>query len=329
MTKHLTVQQRYEISFRLQNKERPIDIAKALGVHRSTISRELKRNKAPHGKYHAEKAQMLSKRRLRARRHYTVLTDEMKLYIDSKLSEEQWSPEQISGRRRVFGLSPISHETIYKYIWKEKHKCRKPLYKYLRHRGRRYNKRGSSYKSRGIPNRVGIEKRPSIVDEKNRFGDLEIDTIVGKNKRNVIMTINDRESGFLIMRKLPTKEAEPLAKAAIEALKPISGELHTITADNGVEFARHQMIARELNLDVFFARPYHSWERGANENTNGLVRQYFVKGTDFKTITDKDIYMVQEKINNRPRKRLNFMSPIEFIIRKYWKNKTILKLLRY
>ncbi len=128
------------------------------------------------------------------------------------------------------------------------------------------------------------------------------------------MIINDRESGFLIMRKLPTKEAEPLAKAAIEALKPISEELHTITADNGVEFSRHQLIVRELKLDVYFARPYHSWERGANENTNGLVRQYFVKGTDFKTITDEEIYMVQEKINNRPRKRLNFISPIEFII---------------
>jgi IS30 family transposase len=165
MKKHLTAQQKYEISFRLQNKERPIDIAKALGVHRSTISRELKRNKAPDGKYHAEKAQRLSNRRMRARRHYTVLTDEMKMYIDNKLSKEQWSPEQISGRRRMLGLSPISHETIYRYIWEEKHKCRKPLYKYLRHRGRRYNKRGSSYKSRGLPNRVGIENRPSIVDD--------------------------------------------------------------------------------------------------------------------------------------------------------------------
>ena len=329
MAKHLTTQQRYEISFRLQNKERPIDIAMALGVHCSTISREIRRNKTPHGKYNAEKAQWLSDRRMRARKHYTVLTDEMKAYVDQKLTQEQWSPEQISGRRRALGLPGISHETIYRYVWEEKHKWGKPLYKHLRHRGRHYNKRGSSYKSRGIPGRVGIEQRPAVVDEKCRFGDLEIDTIVGKNRRNVIMTINDRESGFLIMRKLPSKETEPLAAAAIAALKPIRKELHTMTADNGTEFSRHQQIAKALRMDIFFARPYHSWERGANENTNGLVRQYFPKGTDFGKITDKDINMVQDKINNRPRKRLDFMTPVEFIKQKYGENKTIIKLLRY
>ena len=313
MAKHLTAQQRYEISFRLQNKERPIDIAMALGVHRSTISREIRRNKTPHGKYNAERAQWLSDRRMSAR----------------KLTQEQWSPEQISGRRRALGLPGISHETIYRYVWEEKHKWGKPLYKHLRHRGRHYNKRGSSYKSRGIPGRVGIEQRPAVVDEKCRFGDLEIDTIVGKNRRNVIMTINDRESGFLIMRKLPSKEAEPLAEAAIAALKPIRKELHTMTADNGTEFSRHQQIAKALRMDIFFARPYHSWERGANENTNGLVRQYFIKGSDFGKITDKDINMVQDKINNRPRKRLDFMTPVEFIKQKYGENKTIIKLLRY
>ena len=253
MTKHLTAQQRYEISFRLQNKERPTDIAMALGVHRSTISREIRRNKAPHGRYNAEKAQWLSDRRMSARKHYTVLTDEIKVYIDHKLTQEQWSPEQISGRRRALGLPTISHETIYRYVWEEKHKWGKPLYKHLRHRGRRYNKRGSSYKSRGIPGRVGIEQRPAVVDEKGRFGDLEIDTIVGKNRRNVIMTINDRESGFLIMRKLPSKEAEPLAEAAIAALKPIRKGLHTMTADNGTEFSRHQQIARALKIDIFLS----------------------------------------------------------------------------
>ena len=329
MTKHLTAQQRYEISFRLQNKERPTDIARALGVHRSTISREIRRNKAPHGRYNAEKAQWLSDRRMSARKHYTVLTDEIKVYIDHKLTQEQWSPEQISGRRRALGLPTISHETIYRYVWEEKHKWGKPLYKHLRHRGRRYNKRGSSYKTRGIPGRVGIEQRPAVVDEKGRFGDLEIDTIVGKNRRNVIMTINDRESGFLIMRKLPSKEAEPLAEAAIAALKPIRKGLHTMTADNGTEFSRHQQIARALKIDIFFARPYHSWDRGANENTNGLVRQYFLKGSDFTKITDKDINMVQDRINNRPRKRLNYKTPVEFIRQKYGENKTIIKLLRY
>lgn len=167
-------------------------------------------------------------------------------------------------------------------MWEEKHKWGKPLYKHLRHRGRRYNKRNSSYKSRGIPGRVGIEQRPAVVDEKGRFGNLEI-------------------------RK----------------------GLHTMTADNGTEFSRHQQIARALKIDIFFARPYHSWERGANENTNGLVRQYFLKGSDFTKITDKDINMVQDRINNRPRKRLNYKTPVEFIRQKYGENKTIIKLLRY
>ena len=155
MSKHLTAQQRYEISFRLQNKECPTDIARALGVHRSTISREIRRNKAPHGRYNAERAQRLSNMRMSARKHYTVLTDEMKAYVDHKLKDEQWSPEQISGRRRALGLSTISHETIYRYVWEEKHKWGKPLYKHLRHRGRCYNKRGSSYKSRGYPDVSG------------------------------------------------------------------------------------------------------------------------------------------------------------------------------
>lgn len=329
MGKHLNSQQRYEISFRLQNKERKIDIARALGVHRSTISREVARNKSHRGKYDAEKAQKLSEKRMSARNHYTVLTEEIKYYVDFCLTQYQWSPEQISGRRRVLGQTPISHETIYRYVWDEKHKWGKPLYMHLRHRGRCHNRRGSSYKSRGIPGRVGIEERPPVVDEKKRFGDLEIDTIVGKNRRNVIMTINDRESGFLLLRKLPTKEAEPLAQAAIAALKPVRNELHTITADNGTEFSSHQQIARKLKVDVFFARPYHSWERGANENANGLVRQYFLKGSDFNALTDKDINMVQRKINNRPRKRLGFLTPIEFLIRKYGDNKTIQHLLRY
>jgi IS30 family transposase len=329
MASHLTQQQRYEISFRLQNKERPISIAQALGVHRSTICREIKRNKKPRGDYDAELAQSLSQKRLHSRHHYTVLTDDMRSRIDHLITQHQWSPEQISGRLRLLGEPTVSHETIYRYVWHEKRIWGKDLYKHLRHRGRRYNKRGSSYKSRGIPGRVGIEERPPVVELRNRFGDLEMDTIIGKNKRSVIMTINDRESGFLIMRKLPSKEAEPLAHAAVNALRRIKNELHTITADNGSEFAKHQFIADMLGVKVFFARPYHSWERGANENTNGLIRQYFIKGSDFDPISEKQIKIVQKKINNRPRKRLGFYTPLEFIEHKYHNNKTILKLLRY
>lgn len=329
MASHLSPQQRYEISFRLQNKECPASIARALGVHRSTIIRELKRNRSPYGQYKAEHAQSLSEKRMRSRRHYTAMTRQMKSRIDRLLIHRQWSPEQITGRLRLLGKPVVSHETIYRYVWQEKRTHGKDLYKYLRHKGRRRNKRGSRYKSRGIPYRVGIEKRPEVVNQRNRFGDLEIDTIIGKNSRSVIMTINDRESGILIMRKLYSKKAGPLADAAIAALWPVRKELHTLTADNGTEFSRHRKIARRLGVQVFFARPYHSWERGSNENTNGLVRQYFHKGMDFEIINNDVINMVQKKINNRPRKRLGYLTPLEFIKHKYHNNKTILRLLRY
>ncbi|MCF0235918.1 MAG: IS30 family transposase [Bacteroidaceae bacterium] len=327
--KHLTIAQRYEIAFRRQNNESPSSIAKALGVHRSTITRELKRNTSKQGKYDPEIAQKQADKRLLSRRRRTALTEQVMMQIDQMVIEHQWSPEQVAGRGKLMGYFNISHETIYRYIWREKHKNGKPLHKHLRHGGRRRHKRGAIYKRRGIPARVGIEQRPEIVEQKKRFGDFEIDTIIGANKRSVIMTINDRESGLLIMRKLDTKEAHPLAAAAIAALRPVKGALHTITADNGSEFAKHQNIAKELGIQFFFANPYHSWERGANENTNGLVRQYFPKRTDFKPLKDKDIKRVQDKINNRPRKKLGFLTPKEYIAKKYYKDNTIKKVLRY
>ncbi len=149
---------------------------------------------------------------------------------------------------------------------------------------------------------MDIKLRPAIVDEKTRFGDLEIDTIIGKNHQGAMLTINDRVTGLVWIRKLQGKEAEPVAQKTIEALLPLKDLIHTITADNGKEFAHHQTIGQGLGVDVYFAKPYHSWERGANENTNGLIRQYFPKGTSFESVTDKDIEYVQNRLNNRPRK---------------------------
>ena len=162
-----------------------------------------------------------------------------------------------------------------------------------------------------IKNRVDIDQRPSIVDEKVRFGDLEIDTIIGKNHKSALLTINDRVTGLVWIRCLSGREAGPLTKAAVKALMPIKELIYTITAGNGKEFSFHEKIAEKLNIFVYFAKPYHSWERGANENTNGLIRQYFPKGTDFGDITQEQVIRVQNILNSRPRKRLGYMTPKE------------------
>ena len=183
----------------------------------------------------------------------------------------------------------------------------------LRHHGRRKRRRDSLYSSRGImQDRVDISLRPAVVDEKKRFGDFEIDTLIGKNHKGTIMTTNDRCTHLVLIRKLAGKEAAPLASTAIEALLPYTDKIHTITADNGKEFARHKEIAKGLDAEFYFARPYHSWERGANENTNGLIRQYIPKGTDFSKLTDKMIEEIEWKLNNRPRKSLGYLTPLEY-----------------
>ncbi len=163
-----------------------------------------------------------------------------------------------------------------------------------------------------MQDRVDISLRPAVVDEKKRFGDFEIDTLIGKNRKGAIMTTNDRCTHLVLIRKLAGKEAAPLASTAIEALLPYTDKIHTITADNGKEFARHKEIAKGLDAEFYFARPYHSWERGANENTNGLIRQYIPKGTDFSKLTDKMIEEIEWKLNNKPRKSLGYLTPLEY-----------------
>ena len=169
----------------------------------------------------------------------------------------------------------------------------------------RYAKRGSKNAGRGfIPGRVDIDERPEIVELKEKFGDLEIDTIIGKNHKGAILTINDRATSRVWIRKLSGKEAIPVAKIAVWALRKVKNLIHTITADNGKEFAKHEEIAQKLEIKFYFCKPYHSWERGANENTNGLIRQYIPKGKDFSEVTNKQIKWIENKLNNRPRKRL-------------------------
>ena len=224
----------------------------------------------------------------------------------------QWSPEQIAGWLRLWHPNNCaSYETIYLHVWSNKRKggC---LYKHLRHKGKKYNKRRHEKAGRGyIPGRIDITHRPAIVEDKTRLGDWELDTIIGANRKGAIVSLVDRASKLTKLFKVPFKTAEAVADAIVESLNPIKNFVKTLTSDNGKEFARHRMISEALGADFFFATPYHSWERGLNEHTNGLVRQYFPKGSSFDRISQEAIEKVQALLNNRPRKVLGFRTPIE------------------
>ena len=310
--KHLTVEQRYTISEMRLNSFSLSDIGLVIGKDKSVISRELHRNcDQRSGDYRSDLAQRKHDLRQKEKYRHRPFTDDIRLHVEELLKED-FSPEQISGRTKLEGNPCVSFERIYQHVWQDK-KDGGLLYLHLRRRGRKNRKRGNSKDTRGIiKDRIGIEQRPAIVDEKLRFGDFEIDTIIGQNHQGAILTMNDRRSGLLLMRKLDGKDAGPVVIKAIEALLPIKDLIYTITADNGKEFAYHKEISQALEIDFYFARPYHSWERGANENTNGLVRQYFKKGTSFEDITDEDIERVQNQLNNRPRKKLSYLTPNEY-----------------
>jgi len=314
--KHLTSGQRYTIS-QMVGKYRLKEIAQTIGKDKSVVSRELKRNcDKRSGLYNYDLAQRKYERRQREKPKHHRFTPEIRDYIKEQLGKD-FSPEQISGRAKLEGVDCVSHECIYQYVWGDKRKGGE-LHTHLRHKGRKYQKRSNKTNKRGcIKNRVSIDQRPAIVDEKKRFGDFETDTIIGKNHKGAILTINDRCSSLVIIRKLDNKEAEGLADRLIESLTPIMEHVKTITNDNGKEFAQHERISEALKADVYFAHPYHSWERGANENTNGLIRQYITKGMSFENVTDKQIQDIQDKLNNRPRKKLNYLTPNEYILNNF------------
>lgn len=225
--------------------------------------------------------------------------------------KEGWSPEQISGRMALDNLRPVSHETIYRYIYHNKRSGGK-LYLWLRHKNKKYTKRSATYRSRGqIKNRISIEFRPAIVEDKSRVGDWEVDTVIGKNHHQAIVTLVDRNSKFTLMKKVEAKQARLVTDAIVHLLKPVQAHTLTITSDNGKEFSYHEEVAKTLDTEFYFANPYQSWQRGLNEHTNGLIREYFPKKTEFKNITDEQIVEVQNRLNTRPRKILNYKTPAE------------------
>lgn len=307
---HLNQAQRYTISCLLEQDIRQSEIAKVIGKSRSVVSREIKRNSdGRSGKYNDDLANRKYTSRQKNKNKKKRFIPEVRESVESLLKQE-YSPEQVTGTLKKQGKKTVSPERIYQHVWSDKKKGG-DLHTHLRTRGKRYRKRGSSKDSRGIiRNKVSIDKRPDIVEDRQRFGDLEIDLIIGKNHNQAIFTANDRASGVLKMEKVASKNADGIAKTASGLLRDWMPYLHTITSDNGKEFANHEVIAEELNIDYYFAHPYHSWERGSNENLNGLVRQYFPKGSDFSVLTDKRVKEVEKKINDRPRKRFGFENPI-------------------
>lgn len=308
---HLSSEQRYTIASMTANGFSRKKICEVIGKDKSVLSRELKRNSdARNGTYKGDLAQRKYEKRKAEKAKYQSFTADVKSKVEAGLREDL-SPEQIVGLCKKNGEKMVSHERIYQFIWQDK-RCGGTLYKHLRTRGKLYRKRGQAKDKRGqIVGRIGIENRPTIVEKRERFGDLEIDTIIGKDHKGAILTINDRATGYLKMRKLESKEAQCVKKATIELLSEWKPFLHTITADNGKEFALHQTISQELDLDFYFAKPYHSWERGSNENLNGLIRQYIPKKSVFSQISDDFIQEVENKINRRPRKRFGYESPLD------------------
>ena len=297
------------------------DIAISIGVHKSTISRELKRNVNKRGRhaklYNSDRAQDKAIIREKAKLKRNELSKEVLKYIRKRLKEDKWSPEYISKRGRLeIGEFP-SHETIYKYIWKckrslkRKYKVDQKLHKYLRHHGRR-RKRKNVKGNRGcIPNRTPMDKRPKIANQRRRYGDIEVDLMMGKNHKPALIVMTDRKYRTTRLIKIATKNALVIAKKIIKKMKWEKEQLYTMTFDNGLEFAKHELISDILGVKTYFTRPYTSQDKGTVENRIGVIRRFIPKGTDTSNVHHSTIKSIENKLNNRPMKLFNYLTPNE------------------
>lgn len=305
--RQLARDQRYQIYALIKAGHNQTRIATLIGCHKSTISRELRRNRGLKGYRPYQADELAYDRQCEAYRSRIAWKTWQQV---ERLLRQDWSPEQISGRLKLENQPTVSHECIYLYVYADKRRGG-TLHRHLRSQ-KKQRKRYSGYIRRGqIPNRTSIDERPQIVASKGRLGDWEADSIIGARHKRGILSAVERKSKLTRLRNLATKAAAEMKDKTIEVLTPLAALVHTITIDNGKEFCEHEQIAAGLQARIYFAHPYASWERGLNENTNGLVRQYFPKKYDFAKITDQDLQRVEDLLNNRPRKTLGYRTPNE------------------
>jgi len=319
----LTQEQRYKIEAYLEAGKSQTEIADLTHVNRSTISRELKRNVPSRGKgakvYVAYKAQFKTVQRHAEKHKYTTFTDDLKKQMKIWMDTKRYSPELVAAQWKRENIKGVSHECMYKFIWQCKHTNKrknveyKSLYKYLKH-GKRRRKRGNYKDTRGlIPNRVSIENRPKIVEKRKRFGDVEVDLVMGKKHQSALLVMVDRATLLTTIDKLKGKNSASITKKIIQRMKKLPA-LKTMTFDNDQAFSQHEKIAKTLSIKTYFTRPYTSQDKGTIENRNGVIRQFFPKKTDFNLIENAEIKRVEKELNNRPIRKFGYLTPKEVFL---------------
>ena len=311
MHAQIALEERYAINALRKQRYSIRAIARELGRAPSTISRELRRNVRPNGYYTPVVAHSYTVARRRRSRRNTRIGPGTWATVDRYLRLD-WSPEQVSGFLRDEGILRISHEAIYVHVWADK-RAGGDLWTHMRQATKRRRKRYGAYDSRGrLAGKRHISERPAEVEGRLEIGHWEIDTVMGnEHGRNSILTIVERATGYLVMGKLERHCAADATARCIELIERQGGRVATITADNGTEFHSYRQIEEATGVEFYFATPHHSWERGTNENTNGLIRQYLPKRTSFADITQADCDAIAAKLNSRPRKRLGYRTPEE------------------
>lgn len=306
----LTSDERHTLSALRRNGYSQAEIARVLGRHRSTISRELKRNTRKDGGYRPSTAgEMTRGRRSRSRRNRQFTARDWALVLNRL--RRLWSPEQISGRLALEHRLFISHETIYRYIWNDRW-YEGLLYRHLRQNGKMLRKRYGRYDSRGrLAGKRPIAERPAGAENRSRTGHLEGDTMIGSGDQHCIVTLVDRKTGHVSIGKLEERTVRAANRVAIRLIRNAPRKTKTLTLDNGTEFHGYKQIENATGVRIYFATPHHSWERGTSENTNGLIRQYLPKRASMSTITQRNCNRIAAALNNRPRKRLGFLTPAE------------------
>ena len=301
--KHLSQAERYQIHALMKAGHDQSQIAKVLDRNKSTISRELSRNTGSRG-YRPKQACEMSADRAQNSRNASTVAPWVKEQANALL-RVQWSPEQIASQL------PISHETVYQHVYADKAQGG-TLWKNLRCQKQKRKRYAGGRERRGqIPNRRPLSERPLHIEARSQVGHWECDTVIGANHKGAVVTMVERKSGYAVMAKVTNKTSALVSSAIVDKLQPLAARVKTLTFDNGKEFAGHAYIDEQLQSTAYFARPFASWERGSNENLNGLLRQYVPKKRAMSTVSDEEIRMIQNRLNNRPRKRLGFKTPAE------------------